>query len=105
MRVIPLQSGSAGNCCFVETAGVRLLFDAGISARRVADRLSAHGVEPRSIDALIISHEHNDHVAAAGPLSRRYGFPVHITAPTWRQAARAFVAGDPVRHFVAGDTL
>ena len=105
VRVIPLQSGSAGNCCFVEAAGVRLLFDAGIGARRVADRLAAHGVDPSRIDALIISHEHSDHVAAAGSLARRYGFPVYITEPTWRKAARAFAPGDPVRHFTAGDTL
>lgn len=105
MRVIPLQSGSAGNCCYVETAGVRLLFDGGIGARRVADRLAAHGVDPRRIDALIVSHEHSDHVAAAGALARRFGFAVHITEPTWRRAARCFAAGDPVRHFTAGDTL
>ena len=105
MRVIPLQSGSAGNCCYVETDGVRLLFDAGIGARRVADRLAAHGVDPRRIDALIVSHEHSDHVGAAGALARRFGFPVHITRPTWERSARAFAPTDPVRHFVAGETL
>jgi phosphoribosyl 1,2-cyclic phosphodiesterase len=105
VRVIPLQSGSSGNCCYVEAAGVRLLFDAGIGARRVADRLGAHGVDPARIDALIVSHEHSDHVGAAGALARRFGFPVHITEPTWRRSTRAFAAGDPLRHFTAGSTL
>ena len=105
VRVIPLQSGSAGNCSYVEAAGVRLLFDAGIGARRVTERLAEHGVDVRRIDALVISHEHSDHVAAAGALARRFGFPVYITAATWRQAARCFAPTDPVRHFAAGDTL
>lgn len=105
MLVIPLQSGSAGNCCYVESAGVRLLFDAGIGARRVAERLAAHAIDPRSIDALLISHEHGDHVGAAGALSRRFGFPIHCTAGTRAHAGRALEPGDDVRVFAAGDTL
>ncbi len=105
VRIIPLQSGSAGNSCLVESDGIRLLFDAGISASRVARRLADHGIDARSLDAVIISHEHSDHVGAAGALARRFSVPVHITEPTWKRAARAFAAGDPVRFFRAGETL
>ncbi len=71
MEVIALQSGSSGNCIYVEAAGQRLLFDAGISGRQAEQRLAAHGREIRDVDALVISHDHNDHVRAMGSLSAK----------------------------------
>src|SRR4051812_19856314 len=93
MLVIPLQSGSAGNCIYVEAGGARLLFDAGISAGRAQERLRAHGRDLAKVDAVIISHDHADHVGAVGVLARRHGLPVHITAAT-REAALAKLGED-----------
>jgi len=104
MRLIPLQSGSSGNCILVEGRGVRVLFDAGISAKRVTERLAEHGIAASSIDALFISHEHSDHIAAAGVLARRFGMPLHLTAAT--HAASRQVLGDcPFTAFVAGGSV
>ena len=61
MKVISLQSGSNGNCIYVEADGVRLLFDAGISGIQAEERLALHGRDAEGLDALLISHDHTDH--------------------------------------------
>ncbi|MBA2481356.1 MAG: MBL fold metallo-hydrolase [Planctomycetes bacterium] len=105
MRVIPLQSGSAGNCIYVEANGIRLLFDAGISGKQAQHRLAAQGSEIRGIDAVIISHDHSDHIGSAGILGRKFGLPVHLTEPTWHAARHALGEGDHIRHFQSGEVL
>lgn len=82
MEVIPLQSGSKGNCYFVESADTRLLVDAGISPRQTVLRLAAHDRDIERIDGLIITHDHSDHCRYAGDLCHRFGLPVHLTART-----------------------
>ena len=63
MRVISLQSGSNGNCIYVESDGVRLLFDAGISGIQAQQRLAGHGRDITHVDALLVSHNHRDHLS------------------------------------------
>ncbi|MBA3845222.1 MAG: MBL fold metallo-hydrolase [Planctomycetes bacterium] len=97
MRCIPLQSGSAGNCTYVESQGVRLLIDAGISASRARKRLSDHGVDIADIDAVLITHEHSDHIGAAGVFARKFGLPLYLTEKTWRAARDQIgLSGEPV---------
>ncbi|MGC2063484.1 MAG: MBL fold metallo-hydrolase [Thermodesulfovibrionales bacterium] len=86
MQAISLQSGSNGNCIYVETSGVRLLFDAGICGSQAEGRLRAVGRDIRDVDALIISHDHSDHVKYAGVFQRKYGIPVYITPRTLAKA-------------------
>jgi phosphoribosyl 1,2-cyclic phosphodiesterase len=105
MRLIPLQSGSAGNCVLVEGGGVRVLFDAGISAKRITERLQVHGIEPSSIDALMISHEHSDHISAAGILARRWRIPLYLTEATYAASRVVLGAEVPWRRFTAGDCV
>jgi phosphoribosyl 1,2-cyclic phosphodiesterase len=82
MICFSLSSGSNGNCIYVETEHAALLFDAGISGIRTAERLAEHGRDIRNVDAVIISHDHSDHVRCAGVLSRKFGLPVHMTGCT-----------------------
>jgi phosphoribosyl 1,2-cyclic phosphodiesterase len=82
--LIALQSGSSGNCIYVESEGVRLLFDAGLSATQVRQRLAAQGAHAESADALLISHDHSDHVRCAGTYARTFGVPVFVTDRTLR---------------------
>jgi phosphoribosyl 1,2-cyclic phosphodiesterase len=98
VRVIPLQSGSAGNCVYVEAHGVRLLIDAGISGARARKRLADHGVDIADVDAVLITHEHSDHIAAAGVFARKFGLPLYLTEKTWR-ASREQIGelGEPTR--------
>src|SRR5262245_26428597 len=64
VTVCVLGSGSRGNSTFIRTDQVRLLIDAGISRREVAKRLEAIGEDPDGIDAVLVTHEHNDHAGA-----------------------------------------
>ncbi|NOZ25150.1 MAG: MBL fold metallo-hydrolase [Nitrospirae bacterium] len=88
MIAISLQSGSNGNCIYVETCGVRLLFDAGISGVQAERRLAAHGLDIRLVDAVIISHDHHDHVCHAGVYNRKYGLPLYVTPKTLEAASK-----------------
>ncbi len=82
IRFSVLASGSSGNACYVESDNARVLIDAGLSAREIERRLAQVGVEPSSLDGLIITHEHSDHIKGAGPLTRRYNLPLYINEKT-----------------------
>jgi len=83
MKVISLQSGSNGNCIYVEADGVRLLFDAGISGIQVQARLAIHDRVAEAIDAVLISHDHIDHSRSMGTLHRKFGLPIYATPQTY----------------------
>jgi phosphoribosyl 1,2-cyclic phosphodiesterase len=106
MRVISLQSGSNGNCIYVEAAGVKLLFDAGISGSQVQQRLAFHNRSATGVDAVLISHDHADHSRNMGILHRKFGLPIYVTAETYRAASR-YGLGEiaDVRHFHSGEPL
>src|SRR5215218_4155231 len=75
VRVTVLGSGSRGNAILVETDGVRLLVDAGFSGRDLERRLAAAQVDPASITALLITHDHTDHTRGMGVAARRWDVP------------------------------
>ena len=106
MHVISLQSGSNGNCIYVEAGGVKLLFDAGISGIQAKERLALHGRDVASVDAVLISHDHVDHSRSMGIFHRKFGLPIYVTAKTYRAASRYGLGEiDDLRHFCAGETL
>ena len=82
MRICLLASGSRGNAVYIENGSTRLLVDAGLSARALTERLSAINVEPETLDAILVTHEHRDHCQGLGPLARRYSLPVYIHPDT-----------------------
>jgi phosphoribosyl 1,2-cyclic phosphodiesterase len=82
LRLTVLGSGSGGNAVIVESNGVRLLLDAGFSCRELERRMRAVGVEPSSISALLLTHEHDDHVRGAGRFALRHGLAVWATRGT-----------------------
>jgi phosphoribosyl 1,2-cyclic phosphodiesterase len=106
MKVISLQSGSNGNCIYVEAGGVRLLFDAGISGSRAKERLAAHGRDISDVDAVLISHDHADHSRCMGVYHRKFRLPIYATVKTF-QVANQYRLGEieDLRHFAAGETL
>jgi phosphoribosyl 1,2-cyclic phosphodiesterase len=107
MIAISLQSGSSGNCIYVETCGKKLLFDAGISGVQAEERLAAHNRDIRAVDAVIISHDHSDHIRHAGVFQRKYGLPVYVTPATFAAASARCSLGKmkDVRHFRSNDKL
>lgn len=107
MIAISLQSGSNGNCIYIETEGVKLLFDTGIPGIQAERRLASYGRDIRDVDALIISHDHADHVRYAGVYQRKFCLPVFITRKTLKHAAAGQKLGqmDNVNYFKSGENL
>ena len=86
MRFRALGSGSSGNATLVESGETRLLIDAGLGPRILAERLLAAGVEPASLSAVLISHEHSDHSAGAPAFSHKWGVELAGTRGTYAAA-------------------
>ena len=84
MRFLSLGSGSGGNATLLQSGATTLLIDCGFSLRELESRLARAGLTASCIDALLLTHEHGDHVKGAATLSRRYKVPVWATAGTSR---------------------
>ena len=84
-----LASGSKGNATIVAAGRTTLLVDAGLSCRELLRRMAATGEDPAAISAILITHEHLDHVAGLAVLARRFGIPVFFTEATHRAWVRS----------------
>ena len=83
MRFCPLCSGSSGNATYIEAGSARILIDAGLSCKRITELLLKIGVDPRTLTAILITHEHIDHVRGVNVLSKKYDLPVYANEETW----------------------
>ncbi len=81
-NICVLASGSSGNCVYVGTETTRILIDAGLSGRETSARLGALDVELSEINAICVTHEHSDHKASLGIISRNHGIPVYANKGT-----------------------
>ena len=77
-RLVTLYSGSSGNAAYLETPGARILIDAGKCTRTLLSSLRSIGVDVDTLDAIFITHDHTDHVAALEVLCKKHRIPVHI---------------------------
>ncbi|MRS12822.1 MAG: MBL fold metallo-hydrolase [Actinobacteria bacterium] len=102
MRLIVLASGSSGNVALVESGGRAVLLDAGISAREALRRAQDAGAGDARIEAILLTHEHIDHIRGARVLARRLGVPVIGTSGTLRAGAR-YLEDVPERITIARD--
>ncbi|HEY0794466.1 MAG TPA: MBL fold metallo-hydrolase [Acidisarcina sp.] len=84
MRMTVLASGSKGNSTLVSSSRTRILVDAGLSCREFFKRMQLAGEDPRTLDAILVTHEHQDHVQGLALTARKLGVPVFFTAPTHR---------------------
>lgn len=82
LELCVLASGSSGNCIYVASDNSRILIDAGLSGKVTAARLRDIGVDAESIDAICLTHEHDDHKASVGILHRRYGVDLFSNSGT-----------------------
>ena len=107
MYFCPLFSGSSGNALFCQYGNTRLLIDAGKPGRQIGEALSSIGIAPESLTALLITHEHSDHIQSAGVLARKYHLPVYATQETWRAMAEKIgkVPGDLIRTLQSGHSF
>lgn len=98
LRAVVLASGSAGNALLLDAGATQILVDAGLSAEAIERGLGEAGVDPSGLAAILLTHEHDDHARAAGPLSRAFRIPVMANAATVA-AAGASLAGAAIAPF------
>ena len=78
-----LYSGSSGNSLFVETENTKILVDAGMSCKKIEQALNSIEIDPSSINAILVTHEHSDHVKGISAISKKYDIPVFATKETF----------------------
>ena len=82
MRIMSIASGSSGNCIYVGSDNAHILIDAGVSRKRICEGLKETGISVKDLDAVFLTHEHSDHVKAAGIIMRNDEIPFYSTAGT-----------------------
>ena len=82
MELVSITSGSSGNCIYVGSDNTNILVDVGLSGKRVEEGLNSLGLSIRDLDGILITHEHMDHIAGIGVISRKYEIPIYATRGT-----------------------
>jgi len=89
VSVTMLASGSRGNCAVIASSSTKILVDAGISCRETCKRLKSLGDDARTLSAVLITHEHSDHVYGLATLAKKLCIPIFMTGATYQAWARA----------------
>ncbi len=80
-----LYSGSSGNSTYIETDSAKILVDAGVSCQRISKALKSIGTDIDEISAILVTHEHIDHVKGLSTISKKHNTPIYVTKKTWAQ--------------------
>ena len=83
LKFCSIFSGSSGNCLFVNSNHTKILVDSGVSCKKVCEGLESIGTSITDIDAILVTHEHSDHVQSIGTVSQKYNIPVYANLETW----------------------
>ena len=105
MRFAVLGSGSGGNAAVVEVGGLRLMIDAGLSAKQLTLRLRQVGIDPASLDGILLTHEHGDHVRGLKIFLKQHPVTVFTTAATARVVREVGIEGGTWKLFEAGQAF
>lgn len=105
LRFTVLASGSTGNAAVVSNGEMNLLVDAGLSARKLEQLLAERGLSGHDLDAVLVTHEHSDHIKGLGTLARKYDLPIYANEGTWEalQKHLGTIAEHNVRVLATGD--
>lgn len=103
ISICPLSSGSSGNAVLLRGESCAVLVDCGITGKAAENELAHAGVSPENIDAIIVTHEHIDHISGVGVMCRRYKIPVYATLGTWKAMINSLGKIDPdlIRYIAA----
>lgn len=101
----PLASGSKGNCIFLGTDHTKILIDAGLSAKATREKLALINVDIADIDAILITHEHTDHIQGLQTLALKYGIPVFANQETAKGIVEALRGCPKFKIFSTGETF
>lgn len=99
MRFASLGSGSSGNALVVEVGRTRVMLDCGFTVSETVRRLACLGLAPEQIGALVVTHEHGDHIGGVAQFARKFNLPVWLTHGTFSQTEARFKAGQSVHLF------
>lgn len=88
MRFTVLSSGSTGNATVVDNGETKVLIDAGFSAKKMEALMKERELAANTIDAIVITHEHSDHIKGLGALARKYDLPIYANEKTWVELDR-----------------
>ncbi|HYE81920.1 MAG TPA: MBL fold metallo-hydrolase [Clostridia bacterium] len=107
IRLCSLSSGSSGNCVFVGNDSSGLLVDCGVSGKEILGNLNNIGVCSCTIKAVIVTHEHSDHIKSIGIISRKLDIPIYANINTWNSMADLIgkVKPENIRYFAVGEEL
>ncbi len=105
LSVSVLASGSRGNATYISDGHTAILIDAGLSGVELQRRMVAKGLDPNSVDAILVSHEHTDHIHGVGVLSRRFGMAVYINDGTRQATGTALGKLSGVCPFICGHSF
>lgn len=94
MKLCSIASGSSGNCIFVGSRNTNILVDAGISAKKIEYGLKRIDIHPDTIQGILVTHEHIDHVSGIGVMARRYNIPIYATYETVMEICRMKTLGE-----------
>jgi len=100
-----LGSGSKGNSTYVQGSGPALLVDQGFSVKNLLLRMESVGLNAAEVGAILLTHEHSDHLRGIGIFARRFHVPVFMTALTYNAVPRALLKNVDVMQYMAGDEL
>ena len=107
MRMMPIASGSSGNCIYIGSDDTHILIDAGISRKKIEEGLNSIDVSLKDIDAVFVTHEHIDHIKGLGVMSRKDGIPIYSTDGTINGIKAATSLGNidsDYYHIIEADT-
>ncbi len=107
IRFCTLYSSSSGNCTFISDTKTKILIDAGVSASKIVTSLEELGANPYDIDAVLVTHEHTDHVCGLDVLTRKYSIPVYANDATTSAIIRGSNSIDSkyIHTFVTGESF
>ena len=105
LAVCILASGSRGNAIFVSSGSTSILIDAGLSGIEIERRFKSKELSLKDLDAILVSHEHADHIQGVGVLSRRFNLPVYISSKTQQAAFSQLGNVGAVKNFACGTTF
>lgn len=104
INIYSLSSGSSGNCILIKTRNAAILMDCGVTGKAAEREIKEAGILPEQLDAIIVTHEHIDHISGVGVMCRRYKIPVYATIGTWKAMINSIGRIDPALvHYIAAE--
>lgn len=105
MKFCSLYSGSAGNSLFIQGEETKILVDSGVSAKKVEEALDSINIDIKEINAILVTHEHIDHIRSIGTIAKKYNIPIYGTLGTWNgiENEKAVVKIENKNYFKIGE--